>query len=104
MAKKATHTNGKPEDPVDVLVEFPLGEFPADVPDGLAHIDVGIGTEQARALRLLTEGLDIRRATLRNGRRVANRGDAVRWILDQILETSEAKAALERAGLKDAPI
>ncbi len=68
--------------PDTVLVEIPICEVPsASWP---LHIDVKLTPAQSKALRRITQGLDVRGATLGNGRRVVNATDAVRFVLEQI--------------------
>jgi len=68
--------------PDTVLVELPVCDVPAA--SWPLHIDVRLTPVQSQALRRITHGLDIQRATLENGRRVVNATDAVRFVLEQI--------------------
>jgi hypothetical protein len=68
--------------PATILIEVPIAEMPPAT-WGL-HIDVKLTAAQSTALRRITQGLDVRGATLGNGRRVVNAADAVRFVLEQI--------------------
>jgi len=62
-----------------------LPELPAAVEGYVPrHVDVQLDKEQGSKLARLLKGLDAENARLANGRRVINRVDAVRWLIEQI--------------------
>lgn len=52
------------------------------------HCDVQLDRDQARTLRRIVEGLDRQQATTKNGKRVLKPADAVRWMLENLTDTS----------------
>ncbi len=75
------------DQPETVLVELPVCDVPAA--SWPLHIDVKLTPVQSQALRRVTQGLDVRRATLENGRRVVNATDALRFLLEQLASPSD---------------
>ena len=65
-------------------LDIPLADPPVGSNDSLAHIDLRLDRRQSNALRRLYTGLDVAGDRLGNGRRVVNRGDAIRWLLEQL--------------------
>jgi hypothetical protein len=68
-----------------VVIELPVGAIPEGVFVS-RHVDVQLKGAQARAMRRLFEGLLDQGAKLANGRRVASPADAVRYVLERIVE------------------
>jgi hypothetical protein len=80
---KANLERARPE---TVLVELPICDVPAA--SWPLHLDVKLTPVQSQALRRITQGLDVQRATLTNGRRVVNATDALRFLLEQVASPS----------------
>jgi len=82
MAKTKT-PSGAVESGSEAAITVPLGKLPVEgyLP---THVDVNLSDRSQRAtLKRATEGLMDKGARLKNGRRVQNGADAVRWILEE---------------------
>jgi hypothetical protein len=82
--------NNEKPDPESILIEVPV----ADVPSATwgLHINTHLTPEQSTALRRVTAALDGRLARLSSGRRIISNCDALKYILEQLVEPSRQTA------------
>ncbi len=75
----------KPAADDSILIEVPLAlNFPPS--EFGVHIDVHLSVSQSTAIRRVAAQLDRRQATLKNGKRVVNVSDAVKYLMEAIAE------------------
>lgn len=86
MPKTKTTKRKPPDDGlVRVTFDVPLDDPPASVYEA-SHVELRLGPEERCTLTRLFHSLNSRNVRLPNGRHVASRPDALRWLLAKLAE------------------
>ena len=83
MSTKATKTKTATSDGYSVRIDVPLLEPDPGTYEG-KHVEARLTAVQGRALNLLFTALHKQGRTLKGGRHVDSRADAVRWLLERM--------------------
>jgi hypothetical protein len=69
-----------------ILIEIPIGEYDSRYPN--ARVDVHLDLLRAIKMRALLRGLQREKEQLNNGNGIKTNADVVRWLLDQVEDSS----------------